>query len=492
MTFFKKNSLYIFAIVAALFALPVSPAQANTCAISGDTVVDQAYVTAGGCTAIEIQGNVSTTWNGTVDLGGGTVTVKSGYTMTLGQASEILLGASDDFVIESGATASHYGEDVAGFRLTARNVTVSGTLSATGKGCRRGDPSGGSGYGADAATGVCALNTGGYGVGGGGGGVGGGGGSNGGIGGGGGPSAAGGSTLYDGSFAPRFLGSGGGTGYYSTAFGGAGGGLIHVTSTGTLTVSGSIVANGDGGIYDGIYNGGGGGAGGSILIRAATLAGAGTISVSGGAGGAGGGGGGGGKVAVYYGALTSFSLTNITAAGGAGGAGGLWGTGVSGGGGTTYILDRFTDDGGGAITITSGFDFPTTGDYTRQDITISSGAILRCRTAASGLTISTAAALELDSVTWTCSTTIDQLQIHSDTGLYTTSSSITFSGTTNLLISAPEWHNVTTTLSFAKAGSVAEFDIDSDLVFRGFVYTGGNQGETSADGGSCSFQTLTA
>jgi hypothetical protein len=95
---------------------------------------------------------------------------------------------------------------------------------------------------------------------------------------------------------PSLMGSGGGNDTnQANDTGGAGGGRIKLDVGGTLTVDGSLTANGQG--Y--IANEGGSGAGGSLLITTTQLAGSGTIGARGANAGYGGAGGG-GRVAIYY------------------------------------------------------------------------------------------------------------------------------------------------------------------------------------------------
>lgn len=126
----------------------------------------------------------------------------------------------------------------------------------------------------------------------------GGGGGYGGYGGGANGAGASGGASYGSYIAPTDPGSGGGN-YLGAGFGSAGGGVILLKVTGTLTVNGSISANGTVGTADGS----GGGAGGSVFIIAGVLGGSGSILANGGDGnGAGlysGGGGSGGRIAVY-------------------------------------------------------------------------------------------------------------------------------------------------------------------------------------------------
>ncbi len=93
---------------------------------------------------------------------------------------------------------------------------------------------------------------------------------------------------YGSAVTPEDLGSGSPTA--------AGGGAIHLDVTGTLTIDGTVSANG--------ANAAGGGSGGSIWVTAGTIAGAGTIMAHGGNGLNDmwdvGGGGSGGRIAVHY------------------------------------------------------------------------------------------------------------------------------------------------------------------------------------------------
>ena len=116
--------------------------------------------------------------------------------------------------------------------------------------------------------------------------------------------------IYD----PNQFGSGGGGGYssyYKSYFhGGNGGGMVRLKTTGTLTLNGSILANG---MASNDYFAGGGGSGGGIRIDVGTLAGIGSISAKGGESKYddnynnyhwGNGGGGGGRIAIYYDSMT--------------------------------------------------------------------------------------------------------------------------------------------------------------------------------------------
>jgi hypothetical protein len=121
---------------------------------------------------------------------------------------------------------------------------------------------------------------------------------------------------YGSSTMPVDLGSGGGR-----STGGSGGGATRLEIGGTLTVDGSIIANGSAGTTAGLgQQGVGGGSGGSIYIVAQVWSGSGAISANGGPGmqygGGSAGGGGGGRIAVYY--QTNTFMGTLSAIGGTG------------------------------------------------------------------------------------------------------------------------------------------------------------------------------
>ena len=124
---------------------------------------------------------------------------------------------------------------------------------------------------------------------------------------------------------PVGWGSGGGVAFGKMVQLSQGGGAIKLTA-GTLTIDGTVSANG----ANGTFPGAGGGAGGSVWLTAGMLAGAGEIAANGGSGQAGvSGGGGGGRIAIY--ALTNEYSGGVTANGGPGFA--------SGGNGTIYLTN---------------------------------------------------------------------------------------------------------------------------------------------------------
>jgi len=111
---------------------------------------------------------------------------------------------------------------------------------------------------------------------------------------------------------PTALGSRGGSG--DGGPGGAGGGAVRLIAGGTLTVNGSVLANG----LNGTANNSGGGSGGSIFLSSQSFAGVGSLTANGGAGEwVDGGGGSGGRIAIYR---SQNSFTGTLSAEGAGGA----------------------------------------------------------------------------------------------------------------------------------------------------------------------------
>jgi len=300
------------------------------------------------------------------DVVGGCATVKgmtwNSPTCTINTSNATYLGTYNFTTVNipSGTTLTTSGTTNGLVIKATGDVTVAGSINLAGKGCAGGiadntddsvnnATSGGGGGSACSAGGTGAgifppfNNRGGGG--GGHGGIGGQGsivGNNGGLGGG----------TYDSASQPVLLGSGGGGGgkYMSgTTYnpdGGPGGGAIKIVTSGTVTINGSITANGSNGvdyIANAAMTSGGGGSGGSIWIQAGTLAGnAANITANGGRGGnlgicgstdIPGGGGAGGLIALYYG--TSIYSNTPSSAGGAGGSG-CANSGAAGGTATPY------------------------------------------------------------------------------------------------------------------------------------------------------------
>ncbi len=119
---------------------------------------------------------------------------------------------------------------------------------------------------------------------------------------------------------PTALGSAGGSlpqlaGYSQ------GGGALRMSVAGTLTVNGTISADGS----DGVIDGSGGGSGGSIWINAKSFFGTGLVTANGGMGESlEGGGGGGGRIAIYI--TTNLFAGTALATGGAGASSGAFGS----------------------------------------------------------------------------------------------------------------------------------------------------------------------
>lgn len=136
-------------------------------------------------------------------------------------------------------------------------------------------------------------------------------------------------SLYDSLTNPTDLGSGGGN--YSTTGSGAGGGLVLITA-GSISVDGSIVANGaeSGGSASGS------GSGGTINITTGTLGGSGVIRADGGSTGTG---GGGGRIAIVHSGALTLAPDQISTLGGKG----VYGR--RGGIGTIFIRDITQSNG---------------------------------------------------------------------------------------------------------------------------------------------------
>ncbi|QLY26674.1 hypothetical protein [Bdellovibrio sp. KM01] len=165
-------------------------------------------------------------------------------------------------------------------------------------------------------------------------------------------------TPYAATLTPTTLGSGGGIGGSNTP--GAGGGAIKLEVSGTLTVTGSITANGGASSGSSGATKAGGGAGGSIWIVAGTITGAGPIRANGGNGTSGySGGGGGGAILVSY--VTSTYSGTISAVGGTGGGS------YNGYSGSALLVDSLNND-----LYVNSMAMVANGTYSFHDITIAS------------------------------------------------------------------------------------------------------------------------
>ncbi len=239
------------------------------------------------------------------------LTVNSGATLTIGGGSTVnvsgtvLVTANSAIVLQSKNNASLVGGTWQGVGVTINaaslQVDAGSSINADGQGYIAGalncsTPGAGPGGGP-----VYCNNAGNAG-------------SYGGLGGG--PTTASVST-YGSQFAPVDLGSGGSAGACGVQGcqnqpAGAGGGAVRLVITGTMTLNGTISANGGNAESSGVYPSGAG-SGGSVYVTAGTLAGSGTFSANGGAGVYG---GGGGRVAVYYTSAANYSGFNASVANG--------------------------------------------------------------------------------------------------------------------------------------------------------------------------------
>ncbi len=294
----------------------------------------------------------------------GAVTVDDGGTLTLGGGSTLtiendLVVTGDSAVILKGKnTADPVDDDWrgAGVTIRARNAQIDpGSLvSAAEQGYLegRGPGAGGADGGAHGGAG----------------------GGHGGVGGRAGDGFNAGGPAYGAAFAPLDLGSGGGP--TSTAAG-RGGGAIRLDVSETLTLGGTIIADGGNAAPGNCFSApaGGGGAGGSIYITAATVTGNGTVTADGGNGADGGcfpgvgddgGGGAGGRIAVFYDANAGFPGFATSSVGGGSGGGHV------GAPGTMVFIDRTTN----ALRISQNLELPPDSSVRFGAVTVDDGGTL--------------------------------------------------------------------------------------------------------------------
>lgn len=326
------------------------------------------------------------------------------------------------FTVAAGTTSvkAYDGTNYGRLAVYATSATITGTLSATGKGY-----AGGAGPG----TGMTCSGCNGGGTpssngGGGGGGYGGNGSVPNGTGGVGGQS-------YGSITTPNDLGSGGGSSWIVNGDGGAGGGFIKLNLTSALTNNGSIKSDGNTGTVNG-GNTGGGGSGGTIYLNAGSLAGSGSITANGANSLGNSGAGGGGRIAIYS---TNFFSGSKTA---------YSGTGAKvGGAGTIYEKD--TDD---AVNIY--------GNLIVNNNAVS-GAVTTIVDAANtfdNLTISGAANLSIPSGK-TVTTATDGTFILDTAGTFTTvDTALTVNGTLDLKSGTLSVNSSTKKLTFGSAGNL--------------------------------------
>src|SRR3989344_183077 len=352
---FLKVFVIIFIAIVGLFVFSRGAEAAFSCD-SGSTSTT-CYIT-----------GAKTMTNGETVTGTGNLVI--GATISSATSTDIVYFDFGGNITIGTSTA---GSITTNFQATSTNFTINsnGSINVTGKGCAGGAVEiSGQGGGSSCSAGGTGAGVGNAISGGGGGGHGawGGDGASGGAGGG----------TYDSITQPVLLGSGGGGG--NNTAGGAGGGAIKIIISGTITINGAIIANGNTGTNSGSAGAdtGGGGSGGSVWIQAGTLAGSSNITASGSKGGNStaigsgqytGGGGAGGRIAVYY-TNSSYSGT-LTVSGAAGGTNsGTGGTGGTGGAGTVYQEDTFNN----TATINNGVITPTDFHTNITQITIEAGS----------------------------------------------------------------------------------------------------------------------
>ncbi|WKZ29512.1 MAG: hypothetical protein QY323_02175 [Patescibacteria group bacterium] len=244
----------------------------------------------------------------TVDSGGSYVSSSSTTSLTV---SGTITVRSGGLMTSATNTSAHHNS--LNISASSLDIQAGGSVSVAGKGFASSE---GYAQGTDNAT-----------AGGGGGHAGAGGASSSG--------AAGGSATYGSSTEPVDIGSAGGTDTTSTtvAEGGPGGGAIKIVLSDTLTLNGTLSANGANGL--GTTDLGGGGSGGSIWYNVAHAVLNANVTANGGNGAGttanGGGGGGGGRVAGYFITLTGSGTSTST-----GGAKGGTGAAVAGSAGTVF------------------------------------------------------------------------------------------------------------------------------------------------------------
>jgi hypothetical protein len=211
---------------------------------------------------------------------GNDLTIASGGYLEMRKLSALALAG--DFTVQSGGVLTHthnLSTESYVAKVTANNITISGTVDAGGRGYsdangpgKANDHYAGAGHGGIGGSGASGANNG---------------------------------VAYDDIKAPSDLGSGGYDWYSSgNQIGGDGGGLISLSATQTLTLSGYLTADGTAALGSS-----GAGSGGTVVLNAATLAGAGAVVSANGGSGNGGvcgaancydGSGSGGRISITY------------------------------------------------------------------------------------------------------------------------------------------------------------------------------------------------
>ncbi|KKP36774.1 MAG: hypothetical protein UR28_C0038G0013, partial [Candidatus Peregrinibacteria bacterium GW2011_GWF2_33_10] len=101
------------------------------------------------------QADLNTCAGGTMD----NLTINGGVILTLTEA--ITLSGT----VTVNGTITHTAEDTDGVNITAANINISATglINTNAKGCQGGNGGATNGYGPNTSTGICAINTSGYG-----------------------------------------------------------------------------------------------------------------------------------------------------------------------------------------------------------------------------------------------------------------------------------------------------------------------------------------
>lgn len=272
------------------------------CVTEGNDLKFSTLTIGGGSTAtLEVQQNINSSSANITIASGGVVKQKNTTTQTI--TGTLLIQSSGKLTHTDNSTSQAYEVDFSAATIT---IDSGGSIDADALGydANQGE-TGGKGSGSDCA---------------------GGGGAHGGNGGAsqtwGGCTSSGG-TAYGSSTNPVTMGSGGGTRNGNTATTASqGGGYIKLVATGTLTINGTITADGAASTGSSGGYGFGGGAGGGINVTVATIAGTPqSITATGGASSnesVDGGGGGGGRIYFGYSSTTSIGVSDTNVAGGAG------------------------------------------------------------------------------------------------------------------------------------------------------------------------------
>lgn len=142
-------------------------------------------------------------------------------------------------------------------------------------------------------------------------------------------------------------------------------------------------------------------------------------------------------------------------------------------------MDQTTDD----LRVTSGLEFSSEGDYTRNSITIDNGANLYCSTVAT-LNISTIGDYTDSGSTWTCSAAISTINFAVTGALNASSIVWNFSNTDTINLSANTFTTAgVNVFTVSKAGAQTHWNIAENLTLNNLTYNGPKIGSSSYQGG---------